>query len=200
MPSCVRLLPALAMCAALAGASCGAPPDKEIQQAQSAIDAARTAGADRFAPEEFAAARDALARANEAVAQRDYRLALNNALDARERAQSAAKDAAGRKEAARQDATRVLDEATAALTTAQAKFEAADNARLPAAALAPARTALADVAGDLQKARSTVEQGDYRAVVEAAARITASLRQISHDLEAAASAPPHRRRGGPRRS
>src|SRR6185503_1475685 len=98
-----RLLSALAVCALMAGA-CGSPPDKELQQAQTAIDAARAAGADRFAAEEFTAAQSALARANDAVAQRDYRLALNNALDARERAQNAARDATGRVAAARKDA------------------------------------------------------------------------------------------------
>ena len=75
------------------GAACGDPPDKEMQQAQGAIDAARAAGADQYARDEFTAAEDALKRAHEAVDQRDYRQALNNALDARERAQTAAKEA-----------------------------------------------------------------------------------------------------------
>ena len=76
--------------------ACGEPPDKEMHQAQGAIDAARAAGADTYAPDEFKAAVDALARAQDAVAQRDYRLALNNALDSRERAQNAARMGADR--------------------------------------------------------------------------------------------------------
>jgi len=200
MPSRVRLLPALAVCAALAGAACSTPPDKEIQMAQSAIDAARAAGADRLAPDEFAAATDALKRANDAVAQRDYRLALNHALDARERAQSAAKEAAGRRAGARRDADRALTDAGTALTAAQAKLKAAETAHAPAALLTQARTTMADAARDVQKARTAFEEGDYRAVLDAAAKITATLRQISHDLDAAAPAPAHRRRGGPRRN
>jgi Domain of unknown function (DUF4398) len=200
MPSRVRLLPALALCAALAGAACSTPPDKEIQQAQSAIDAARAAGADRFASDEFAAATDALKRANAAVAERDYRLALNHALDARERAQSAAKEAAGRKEAARRDANRALTEAGKALTDSQAKLKAAEAARPPAALLAHARMSLADAARDLQKARTTFEQADYRGALDAATTITATVRRISSDLDAAAAGGTHRRRGGPRRN
>ncbi|PYQ93511.1 MAG: hypothetical protein DMF96_29615 [Acidobacteria bacterium] len=58
--SSVRRLPlSLAMLAAMAGAACGNPPDKEMQQAQGAIDAARAAGADQYARDEFAAAEDA---------------------------------------------------------------------------------------------------------------------------------------------
>ena len=94
MSSTRRLLLSLAVVAAMTGAACGDPPDKEMQQAQGAIDAARAAGADQYARDEFTAAEDALKRSHDAVAQRDYRLALNAALDARERAQTAAKEAA----------------------------------------------------------------------------------------------------------
>ena len=72
------LLPALLIVA------CGEPPNKELHQAQGAIDAARAAGAAVYAPEELKGAVDALTHAQEAVGQRDYRLALNHALDSRE--------------------------------------------------------------------------------------------------------------------
>jgi len=65
---------------------CDDAPTKEIQQAQQAIDTARTAGADRYAPDEFQGALDALKRAQAAVTGKDYRQALNDALDARDRA------------------------------------------------------------------------------------------------------------------
>ena len=62
-----------------------------MNQAQGAIDAARAAGAERFATAEFAAATDALKRSEDAVAAGDYRQALSHAIDSRERAQNAAK-------------------------------------------------------------------------------------------------------------
>ena len=64
-----------------------------MQQAEGAIEAARAAGADQgHAREELAGGRrEVLKRAGEAVTERDYRLALNHALDARERAQNAAR-------------------------------------------------------------------------------------------------------------
>ena len=68
----------------LATVACSAPPEKEIQQAKVAIEAAKTAGAEQYAREEFAAAKEALTRADEAVTERDYRLALSHALDSRE--------------------------------------------------------------------------------------------------------------------
>src|SRR6266542_3392423 len=89
--------------------SCGDdPPNKEIDQAQSALDAARAAGAGDYAHDEYAAAEKALSNAREAVVQRDYRLALTNALDSRERANTAAKEAADQKPVVRSETERLL--------------------------------------------------------------------------------------------
>ena len=195
-----RAMSVLAVSASLIVVACGEPPTKELQQAQTAIDAARAAGADRFAREEFTAAEDALKRANDAVAQRDYRLALNNALDARERAQTASRDASGRRAAARKDADRALSAATAALTEARAKLTTAVGARVPAASLDAPRTTITDAESALQKARTAFDGGDFGGASEAATRVAASLRQISRDLESAASSQTHRRRSGPGKS
>src|SRR5437764_830945 len=51
--------------------ACSEPPQKEIDQAQSAVDAARAARADAYAPEEYTAAAAALQRARQAVDERD---------------------------------------------------------------------------------------------------------------------------------
>ena len=95
-----RWLPAACVRAALLITACGDPPNKEMDQAQGAIDAARAAGADRYAATEYTAATDALKRSQDAVAQRDYRLALNEALNSREHAQNAAREGADTQSAA----------------------------------------------------------------------------------------------------
>src|SRR5688572_14057964 len=158
----------------LAGAStaCGDPPDKEIQQAQGALDAARFVGADQYAREEFTAAQDALKRANEAVAQRDYRLALNHALDSRERAQNAAKMAADGKAAARVNADRAISRAAAGLEILRAKIAAGETARTPARMLANPRHVVADADRKVQEARTAYEQGDYLTATSTARAIT----------------------------
>src|SRR5262245_16457285 len=112
-------------------AACEEPPNNEMQQAQGAIDAARAAGAEQYAQDEFAAAVDALKRANDAVADRDYRLALNNALDSRERARNAAKQASDQKAVQRASAESAIKAAAVALTSAQARLKTAEGARVP---------------------------------------------------------------------
>ena len=56
----VRVARRLALVILILSASCAEPPSKEMNQAQGAIEAARAAGADRFAATELAAAVDAL--------------------------------------------------------------------------------------------------------------------------------------------
>jgi hypothetical protein len=183
-----RLSAAVLIAASLVTAACGDdPPEKEIQQAQGAIDAARTAGADDYAHDEFAAAEGALQRAREAVDQRDYRLALNNALDSRERAQNAEKEAAGQKTTARAEAQRALAATSEALAQTKVKLKAAETARASARTLSEARRSVADGDKAVQKARAAFDQGNYRDVTSAINGSTARLAATARDLDAAAA-------------
>jgi hypothetical protein len=180
--------------ASLVLAGCGDPPEKEMEQAQGAIDAARAAGAASYAKDEFSAAEAALKNAHDAVEQRDYRLALNYALDSRERAQNAAKEAADNKAVARSEADRALRDAAAALETVQARLKAAETDRVPARSLAAPRTAIADAAKTVQNSRTAFEKGEYLGIPPALAPVKARLGEIARDIDAAAAAAAHRRR------
>jgi hypothetical protein len=194
MPSMRRVLQSIAVAVAVtAMAACGDPPDKELQQARDAIESARVAGADVYAREEFSAAETALKNATDAVDQRDYRLALNRALDARERAQNAAKEAVTRKAAVRADASRALATASRAVDDARVKLTGAETARAPARALASARRAIADADQAVQEARTAFGQGAYASVIEAANAETTRVRGVVRDLESAAGPAPRRR-------
>jgi len=174
--------------------ACGDPPEKEMQQAQGAIDAARAAGADRYAREELGAAQEALTHAREAVDQRDYRLALNHALDSRERALNAAKAAADNKAATRLEADRALNDAAAALRDAQRALQAVDRTRVSADAIAESRRVIDDADRSVQEARAAFDAGDYLAVPPAVAGVVARLRAAARDLDAASTTPAPRRR------
>jgi hypothetical protein len=170
------------------------PPDKEMREAQAAIDAARGAGADEFAHDEFAAAETTLAHAREAVQQRDYRLALNHALDSRERAQTAAKDAAVQQKSARADAQRALAAASTALAHAKARLKTAETAHKSTRTLADARRSIADGDEAVQKARAALDTGQYQDVTKALNDSAAHLAGAVPELDAAPGAAPRRRR------
>jgi len=188
-----RWLLSCGVVAALA-AGCGDPPDKEMQQAQGAIDTARAAGADQYAVEEFAAAQAALKRANDAVEQRDYRLALNNALDARERAQNAAKQAADGKAVARTEAEHALGMTTSALNDAHVRLRSAEKNRAPWRVLAGPRKVIDNADMTVQEARAEFARGEYRAVVETLRETASKLRAAAHDLDSAAPGAARRKR------
>ena len=146
--------------------ACSAPPQKEIDRAQRAIDSARAAGADQYAPEAYAAATSALQQSHEAVDQRDYRLALSRAVDASDRAQEAATAAADNKARARRASEVAVNTANAALMQLEARVKVAEQAHVPPRELAPARSTIKDAEAALQKARTLLAAENYAAASE----------------------------------
>ncbi|MGH9347651.1 MAG: hypothetical protein ACRD26_10335 [Vicinamibacterales bacterium] len=146
---------------ALAGGGCAEPPNKEMDQAQGALDAAKAAGAEQYATDEYAAAVDALARSHDAVAQSDYRLALNHALDSRERAQNAARLAADGKAQVRGEVERTMAEVSGLIVQANARLETARKARVPRRRLAGPAQAVATISEEMQKAGELLKTGTY---------------------------------------
>jgi len=173
----------------------GDPPDREIQGAQNAIDQARAAGADRYAVEEYNAAVDALKNAHLAVDQRDYRLALNNALDSKERAENSLKLAIDGKAAARSAAEKALTGATQAITAADTKLKASAT-RASTRALADARDALEEAQKHVQEARTAFDGGDYYAALSAASAAAQSAKAASERIEVGPAGTTPRRRSG----
>ena len=159
--------------------ACGDPPEKEMQEAQAAIDAARTAGGDQYAREEFTAAVDALKHAHAAADDRDYRQALNDALDARARAQLAAREATDNKAAARVAADRALADANAALGVAQKRLADLENARVPARLLAEPRKQLEASERRVQEARAAFDRDDFPGATAAATASSQALSALS---------------------
>ena len=183
----LRVVRRLALITAILSASCAEPPSKEMNQAQGAIDAARAAGADKFAAAELSAAQDALKKSEEAVAAGDYRQALSHALDSRERAQNAAKLAVDGRADARGHAERAIAEVATLLSRARAQLKDADVARLNARTLQRPRSIVAATEAMLQEARAALKTEDYSAVTRALNSAAAELQAALTELDAAAS-------------
>ena len=191
----LRLARRLALVMVVLSAGCGAePPNKEMNQAQGAIDAARAAGADKFATEEFTAAQDALKRSEDAVTAGDYRQALNHALDSRERAQNAAKMAVEGRADARGQAERAISEVATLLARTQSELKEPSIARLPARTLKNPRSIAASAEKMLQEARTALEAENYAGVKTALDGAAAQLQAALTEIDAAATPRPAPRR------
>ena len=194
--STTRLRAPAACVLLLVSVGCSEPPQKELDRAQGAIDAARAAGADQYAPEAFGAATNALQQAREAVDQRDYRLALSRALDANERALEAAKEAANGKARARSEVEGLLAMTTTSIQQLQTKLRAAETARLPN--LEAPRKLRADAQQALQEARAQVKEGNYLPAIERIQRlpdrIAGQIKAIDEAMETRGSRGARRKR------
>ena len=174
--------------------ACGTPRHKDIDQAQGAIDAARDAGADRLGTEEFNAATTSLRLANEAVGQRDYRLALNHALESREHAQNAARLAAEAHGRLRGDVVRSLAEVTALLAQANGRLATAERNRVARGIVTDARQSLATANTDVQKAGAAVQAQDFAAAQALLSGAKQRISQVIARLDTAMRAQNTRRR------
>jgi hypothetical protein len=192
----MRLRSAVVLLAcALAQAACTSPPEKEMNQARGAIQAARAAGADQYASDEYNAALTSLKRSEDAVEQRDYRQALNFALDSREQAQNAARTAANEKAAAGSQAEREMHDLQVLLDQAYAGLKAAEGSRAKRGrAVSAERRAVESAATAVQKARTAMGRQDYLGAREAVRGVGDQLRAAIRQIEGATSAPGAKRR------
>jgi len=176
------------ICTLLLSAACSEPPQKEIDRAQGAIDAARAAGAEQYASEPFTAAVAAMQQTHEAVQQRDYRLALSRAIDANDRALEAATQAANGKARARSDAEAAIARLSTTIRQLDERLKAADASRVPAKDVERAKALRTDAQRALQEARAGVAGGNFLAALAASKgmpdRITAEIRTLSDAIDA----------------
>jgi hypothetical protein len=189
---------AVAICTLLLLSACSEPPQKEIDRAQGAIDGARAAGAEQFAPEPFSAALAAMQQTHEAVQQRDYRLALSRAIDANERALEAARQAANGKARAQTEADATIALASTALHQLDERMKVAESMRIPGRDLESAKRVRADADRAVQEARAAVAASNYQAVTAQVAtvpqRIATEIRAVNEAIDARAGRGTRRRR------
>ena len=170
-----RCRTAISLIALSLAIACGEPPQKELDQAEAAVAAARADKANVYAPDELAGAETTMKRAQEAVAQRDYRQALAYALDALEQAQGASVSAAKARADAKSEADDLLKAAEAEADAAQQKLAAADTGRQRDPRLQEPKLLLAKMPMLLQEARAAAEREDF---AQAKASVAAMREQI----------------------
>jgi hypothetical protein len=170
--------------------ACSEPPTKERDQAQQALDAARAAGAATYAPAELRTAETALAGYDTAVSQRDYRLALSLAIDARESAYTAARHAADEKGRSRAEAEQLIVMVDKGVTAIEQRLNPKSGPRPGRQVATRMAATLKTATRALQKARSRLIAQDYRGVMTLLVPVRKALDEL-----VAGSAPTRGRAG-----
>ena len=173
-------------------AACSEPPQKEIDQAQSAIDAARAAGAEKYAADTYSGAAATLQKARDAVNERDYRQALSYAIDARQRATEAAQAVVEAKAREKSDAEREFRSDADRETRLESVLREAETSRVPAQQLRAAREAVDSARLSLQETRKLLDAGNY---TEASTALAGVREKIDLAATAMESFPQHGKAG-----
>ena len=189
----MRAIPIGLLLLALAG--CSEPPQKELDEARSAIEAAQAAGAETYAAEEFAGATAALQKARASVDERDYRQALSYAIDARQRAIEASRLVPEARAHVLAAADAELKKTSDSVAHLESLLRAAHDAGASAQELRPSQETLHAAQEALQETRTRLEARKY---AEALTR----LRGVRENVDATANdvAPILQRLKGKRRS
>jgi hypothetical protein len=179
----------------LVSTGCSAPPQKEIDQAQAVLESARTAGADKFAPEEYTAAAAGLQKARAAVEQRDYNQALSFAIDARQRAQNAIRQAPEGKKRAQRAVEALYGEIATRANRLQALVRTAEAGHAKAKDLREPRATLAEARKTLQEASAAITLGNYeeasKSLTEVRGKLDAAIREAANIQPRLPRAPRH---------
>jgi len=171
-------------CALLLSA-CDQPPAKEIAAAEAALAQARTAQADAYAPEQWKAAELALTQARLKVEAKDYRGALSSAMDAGEKARSAAQAVASSKVLIKGAAQMAQAELQAALEEVAAVREEAAKAKVPAQVFVELEARALEATQALGALANSLEKEELLEAQKAGADVKARFATLGSDFRAA---------------
>jgi hypothetical protein len=155
-----RIIVIFAIFALMVFIGCAKAPEQEMQNANTAIEAARTAEAEDYAPDAFQVAMDTLNAANAAKTEADGKFALfrsyGKAKELFVRAEALANEAATQAEAEKE---RVKEEVTGSLIQAKAVLDSADMALKKAPKGKGSKADIELIKNDLAAAQSSFDEG-----------------------------------------
>ncbi len=187
-----RIALIFAVFALLVFIGCAKPPEQEIQKANSAMEAARTAEAEEYVPESFQVAMDTLRAAEAAKTEADGKFALFRSyskakalyITAEALANTAAQDAAAEKERVKQEVANLLVQAQASLDSANAALAKAPKGKGSKAEielikndLAAAQASFDDANNDFNTGRYKVAKAKVEAAMQKAGAVITEIEQ-----------------------
>jgi hypothetical protein len=172
---------------------CAKPPEAEIQKATSAIDAARMAEAEVYAPLSFQTASDTLNAANAAKTEADGKFALFRSyskakalyISADALAQKAAADAATEKEKVRVEVEAKIKEVQALVDSVTTALKKAPRGKGNKADIALLETQLAGVTTNFTDAQNDFAAGKYMVAKNKLESVVNQATDVMNQIEAA---------------
>lgn len=176
----------------LLSAACAKAPTEKVTAAEKAVNDARTAGAPKYAPEEFAKLESALTNAKNEVAEQDGKFGFLRDYEKAEQVLTATQTEAARvsaetvkrKEEAKAAAVQAQQTAQSAVTTAQGLVAKAPVGK-DRAALEAIKADIDGLATSLPDIQKTIDAEDYQAAQAKAKAVQDKSQAVSAELESA---------------
>lgn len=174
-------------------AACSKPPEQAMQAGSAALEEAKAAGAETYAPDALQKAQDALNRAEAEKKAQDEKFVLFRSYKSSEEMYAQAKTefdaatqaAAAGKELAKADATAAIEAAKAALASANEALAAAPKSKDSKADLELWANDLSTYATTVTEAEAAFASEDYLGAKSQAESVTAKATEISASIQAA---------------
>ena len=141
--------------------SCSKPPTQDIKAAKTAIEDARIAEADKYAADDFQAAKDALADAEAKIESKDYKGAKEAALLAKQKAELSKSAVEANKIKVRTATEALFNEAKMAVDTAKRSIDEAMVAKVSKEDLAQPNADVVSLDSLVTKIQNAVNAGDF---------------------------------------
>lgn len=187
------LLTTIAILAAFLMTGCQSAPTDQVAAAQQALEAARTAEADRYAPNEFNTAQTSFSKATDEIATQDkaffltrsYTTANQLLTDTLAQLQTAQTAAVANKEAMRTQVETLITETEAAVTAAKAILAKAPRGKDTQVELEAMKADLDAATTGIDEARSLQASGDYLGAKTALEQSAQKAATVTSEVEAA---------------
>ncbi len=158
--------------------SCAQPPQEELDAAQAALNVAKEAQADIYAPETYRSASAALDDANAKVVEKDYETAKASAIRSAELAGQAGSEAEVNKQETRDEAQAVVSGASEGLTGARMALNNTPRGKGADDDIDQLRSDLGQVEAGLSDARGNLNAGAFKDALDQAQTAESKLGQV----------------------
>ena len=166
-------------------AGCGSPPQAELDSAQAALDAAKQAQADVYAPDAYTRAKNSLADARAKVEQSDYEAAKTSAVQAKEQAEQALSLAGTNKQQMMVEAQNIANRVSTGLGDTRTALDGAPRGKGADDDLDQLRADLGQAEASLSGARNSLNGGNAKSALEQAKSADNKLSSVQSAVQVA---------------
>ena len=175
----------LILCLAFVVLSCAKPPTQELDAAQAALDAAKTAEADIYAPDTYRSAKTTLDDARAKVDQKDYEGAKIAAVRAKELAEQASSQSDTSKRQTRDEAQALVNRLSSGIADARTALDSAPRGKGADEDLDQLRADLGQAESSLAAAKNSLNAGKFKDALAQAQSAESKLSSVQGAVQTA---------------